>query len=732
MDENRWVSSTVLQAAGVDRATIWRKTKAREWEWQWSKGRGRPHKVISVSSLPEDIRLRIADYGSETGKEPLHSLATALKRIPVEERDAWANELTRLGQLMEQYAATNPKRVARNGRYEYVPAVRDLCESARCTDSTLLAREPRRAEAPSPRTLDEWSRRYQKQGLAAFLRSSAAASPSSVDRRQAAISKAAVEWVNANWRSYRSPRALFEKLREKAKSEGWTIPSYTWVYRRWRQMPATVRTLHLEGQSAYVSKLAPYCPRDNSELDALQVLCGDHSERDVTVVMPDGKLKRPWLTVWQCLRTGLLWGWHLDLVPSSRTAGLAYADGVQRFGAQPLSRPEDGFYSYVYTDQGKDYKSHAWDGAVIEIHKQAMALDGRFAMVRVQRRVGLLDELGVKHLLARGYNAREKPVERVFKDISYWEANTFEEYFGPHPKARPDRWRELYRQHQKAKKGESPFIGFDEYREALAGWIASYNVKPHERTWLNGARIIPLEEHNRLYTTRYEISEESLALLLMKSVKRQIGKNGVTLFRRGWWYLHKAMSEFKTRDVEVCYDDADYNRVWVVLPDGRICEADRLRGGPVTNPNRAALKTVKEVERHERKVNRDYLMIRASAARGESVEDRVAAQLEQNEEIAEPIAVNDGPRVHRLTRMDRPKLRAEVAPAVSVDAIRRARESSDSGEFSLRLVEPIDSARGTLSSRCKCGKDASEHEFDGDRLRYGGCVATGCDGFRRR
>jgi hypothetical protein len=39
--------------------------------------------------------------------------------------------------------------------------------------------------------------------------------------------------------------------------------------------------------------------------------------------------------------------------------------------------------------------------------------------------------------------------------------NTFAEYCGSHPHARPDRWRELYRRHQdflSKKAPQSPFI----------------------------------------------------------------------------------------------------------------------------------------------------------------------------------------------------------------------------------------------------------------------------------
>lgn len=123
--------------------------------------------------------------------------------------------------------------------------------------------------------------------------------------------------------------------------------------------------------------------------------------------LPDGTLKRPWLTVWFDLRTGLLWGWPLALVPSAQTAALAYAKGVEAFGAPPLSRTAPDFQSCVYTDRGRDYLSHNWGGRVLAVHERAMQLDGGLELICHQRRVGILDDLSLRHLVARGRNPKE-------------------------------------------------------------------------------------------------------------------------------------------------------------------------------------------------------------------------------------------------------------------------------------------------------------------------------------
>jgi DNA-binding PadR family transcriptional regulator len=435
---------------GVSEATIWRKTHNGEWLFVIGKRLGeygKPPKLIKLSSLPIEMQLEWARRGESEqaaaapdekpvesanlgddassspspnldAKSPLDRLNLALRRFPLDERDAWLTELNRLSNIVQRYDNLNPKRIknSETGKYEFVAGVQGLCDEAACSDPVILGRESHRAEPPSPYTLDGWLRDYRKNGLLTFIRSTPT-NPESAkaerDRRRAEITPAAVEWVNQNWRNYRSPRALYQALHGKAKRKKWTIPAESWIYRRWKELPEIVITKHIEGQKAYVSRYAPYMPRTAADLTALQLLCGDHRQCDVAVLWRDGRtLIRPWLTLWQCVRTGLIWGWHLDLTPSSQTIGLAYALGITQFGAQPPAQPDEGFRSWVYTDNGRDYKSRNLDDT-ITVHKRAAAFDGSFTLVRTQQDVGLYSEMDVKKLLARGYNAKEKPVERT-------------------------------------------------------------------------------------------------------------------------------------------------------------------------------------------------------------------------------------------------------------------------------------------------------------------------------
>jgi Mu transposase, C-terminal len=694
-----YITATQIVDLGVNEEIVIQKLASGEWKARIATAEESQTEVL-LSSLPQDLQLRWAEQNSppeyperiavlltDAAKYGINDQETELESLLVpfneKEKVAWLNESLRMADIIERYLRINPKRQhdANTGELKFVPGVHELCRETACKDLLILSRYPHRSEPLSPYTLDDLSRKYREKRLLTFIPKVNKKPLSQDDKRWASVSKGTAEWLNKHWHTFKGPRHLFNALKKEAKKNNWQIPSESWIYRYWENIPEVVMTYYSEGRAAYVSKHEPYVPRDYTDLQALQVLCGDHSERDVTVSLPDGSIIRPWLTIWYDLRTGLIWGWYLSQTPSSYTAGQAYADGVRNFGAQPLSRPDDNFYSFIYTDRGRDYRSHNWDGKVITVHKEAMRLDGAIEWLRVQRRVGIIDGLRIKHLLSKGRNPKERPVERVHKDISEWEKNTFGEYCGRDAKSRPDRWQELFKRQKRFEKGEltaSPFMTFDEYREHLAMFIAEYNSTIHERPTLRSSRLIPLEEFKRLYTTRYEIKHETLALLLMKAEKKTIFKNGVNCFRKHWYYYHESMSLYKGMEVEVRYSDDDYTRVWVVLPNGHICEATLITPTSLLNPNKQTLETVRAARAHERKLQREFAFYTRSHLSGETTEDRVARQLESElmvEVSEEVISEEQSPTsnsVHLLTYLDRPKKSCPLPKEVTQEDVAAA------------------------------------------------------------
>jgi hypothetical protein len=242
-----------------------------------------------------------------------------------------------------------------------------------------------------------------------------------------------------------------------------------------------------------------------------------------------------------------------------------------RFGAQPPSRPTDGYLSYIYANPQRDYRSHNCDGKVIAVHGQAMRLDGGLEFLRLQRKVGILNELALRQLMPRSGN---QPLQGFFRAMANWEENTFSESCARIPNARPEQWRRLYARHERAVRDkairDSPFPSLETYRQALDDFIQDYNSSPHERLTPGSDLVVPLEEYRRLYTTTFAIAPETLALLLLKSDRRVIRKNGVQCFKKHFFFFNEAMAIFKGHVTEVLFSERDQSRVWVVLPNQRI------------------------------------------------------------------------------------------------------------------------------------------------------------------
>jgi hypothetical protein len=567
-------------------------------------------------------------------------LSEFLARIPKSEQEIWVSEATRLANIVLRYQSLGKKRFFNKllGKYDFTKEAYALCKEAACENSIIVVREPSRARPPSPYTLDRWSKNYNLIGLGTFFRAPSIAEPQS-DKRRTSISIEAYDWIKENWRKYKNPSAFYAALKDKANEIIWKIPSKSWIYRHWKEIPKAVSVFLFEGEDAYQSKITPYVPRDMSDLDALQVLCGDHRESDVTVHIGNVKLARAWLTYWLDLRTLLIWGWYLSLTPNSEAIALAYADGIFNFGAQPFSRPEIGFYSYIYMDRGKSYRAHDIEGTVIQVHEKAADLSGKFKYFLIERSVGLVEEARIKPILAKIKNPKEKPIERTNKDFSDWEKNEFESYCGSKPSERPDAWYKLYEKHKKLSNKEyfkSPFISFEEYKVKVAERIEKHNSTVHERVNLGGISAIPIEDYKALYTTRYEIPKDLVANLLLKSKPKTIGKNGISCFRKNWHYWHDDMAKVPDGiKVQIKYTDQDYKKIWVIMPDKKMIEANLIEPVSFLNPNKEVLKQVKKIEAVNKQLIRDFHLLQHSKLRFETAEDSINKSLSNDHDLIE-------------------------------------------------------------------------------------------------
>ena len=85
---------------------------------------------------------------------------------------------------------------------------------------------------------------------------------------------------------------------------------------------------------------------------------GDHHQFDVFVLDRRGRAVRPWLTAWYDIGSGVLVGWCISTNPNSETIAESF---IRAVAAKPDS-PIHGAPNAIYIDNGKDYRSHAFEG----------------------------------------------------------------------------------------------------------------------------------------------------------------------------------------------------------------------------------------------------------------------------------------------------------------------------------------------------------------------------------
>ena len=96
--------------------------------------------------------------------------------------------------------------------------------------------------------------RWRKEGLCVFLRQPPRAPQPQTDARFVALSAGALAYLNEYWQRFRSPRALYRAWQTEAAKQSWVLPSESWLYRQWKNVPEVVRVMVVEGKAAYEAR----------------------------------------------------------------------------------------------------------------------------------------------------------------------------------------------------------------------------------------------------------------------------------------------------------------------------------------------------------------------------------------------------------------------------------------------------------------------------------------------
>lgn len=248
--------------------------------------------------------------------------------------------------------------------------------------------------------------------------------------------------------------ACYDRLKELAKKEGWTIPSTKTLRRRIDdEFPAEVQILMRKGEKA-LANAYPAQRRDRSCFHALEAVNIDGHTWDVFVRWEDGEITRPTIAAFQDLYSGACLSHRIDKSENKVMVRLTIADLVTDWGIPRL----------VWLDNGRAFASK-WISGQFKTRY-------RFK-IRDDEPEGILKSLGVEEVRwTKPYSGRSKPIERMWKDFCERIAKhpaCAGAYTGNSPMAKPENY-------------GNAAIPISDFRALVASEIAKHNVKVGRRS----------------------------------------------------------------------------------------------------------------------------------------------------------------------------------------------------------------------------------------------------------
>lgn len=319
------------------------------------------------------------------------------------------------------------------------------------------------------------------------------------------------------------------------------------------EVPSEVYDYVTKGKKYWEAMYMQKATRDKPSL-INECWFGDHHVLDVFIKDKDGKIAKPWLTSWYDAASGCMVGWCLNMNPNSQTIAEAFAYGVCVkkdfiFFGPPL---------IVYTDNGKDYRSHAFEGGKI-IERNF----GKGMPFNIETD-GILKQLDIENCHAKPYHGWAKPIERFFGTFADRYVRELPGWCGRHPEERP----EGFEKDLKKLVEQDKLLTLDELKDWFIGVLNDYHNTEHSGY---GNRK-PIDIYMSGEKARYDKpSWAILSILKMEHEIRTVTTQGITMDNKLYW--HNELRHLVKEKVKVRFNRENKD-ILIVIHNGKfICAA---------------------------------------------------------------------------------------------------------------------------------------------------------------
>lgn len=303
-----------------------------------------------------------------------------------------------------------------------------------------------------------------------------------------------------------SIESCYQEVKLKASLKGDYLPGIKAFRNYVKNMNNAILIRAREGQKAFDDKCMPYIERDYSLLHPNQFWVSDHHLWDIFVRVPDNKggwkLERPWGSYWMDMRTRKIMSSIIRTEsPNSDVVLCSFGLGVEHFGI-PYG---------VRLDNGRDYKAR--DMFYPEGHYIVSEEDEKKIFS------SLASNLQIEVTYAIPYNAKAKPIERVFSTFEEQLGKKYPSYAGSNAKQRPEDIKGL---------NIMDVITLEEFVKQHNQYVYEiYNETGHSGDAMYGKS--PNQAYADIPFTIRRASKEALYFSLMRvKGQRTVQRNGIT------------------------------------------------------------------------------------------------------------------------------------------------------------------------------------------------------------
>lgn len=352
-------------------------------------------------------------------------------------------------------------------------------------------------------------------------------------------------------------------------------------------------TLLREGEKAYHDKVEAYIERDISKLEVGDVLIADGHVLNFQVINPfTGKPTRATLVGFLDWKSTALVGYEIMMTENTQCIASALRNAIITLGLIP---------KIVYQDNGKAFRAKYFQSCNFE--------EAGFN--------GVYENLGIKSVFAKPYNARAKVIERFFLEFQEEFEKMMPSYIGTSIENKPawmKRGEKFHRElHLKTTGGKIPTV--QEAIKLINCWVEYHNSKPCPnapemtiKQVLADCRqrakecnsVDPFNAGNQANSIqKQEINLSALDDLMMKTETRTINKHGITFL--GMHYRSDLILGLREM-VNIRYSLFDLSKLHVYSTKGEfICIAKRETK---VHPMAYHLGTIKDMEDFKQKIQK--------------------------------------------------------------------------------------------------------------------------------